>query len=161
MNVLAALIPVIHKEEIDNVMKEILIAEHISFSYDGTTEVAELLAIVVRFLGPTYTIQHRLLHLKLLPKSLTGDELAAILVKLLMFQQNEKKIIFDSRDGCAVNTVAVSTYRFLLPHLIDVICFSHSINIAGGEYFEDSCIIASKIINSWAGIINISSIIRR
>ena len=44
-------IPAIQKVEFDRTMEELKKASALSFSFDGTTEVAELLAVVVRFLS--------------------------------------------------------------------------------------------------------------
>jgi hypothetical protein len=50
---------------------------HISFSFDGTTDVAEVINIVIRFITDRSKITQRLVALKLLSKSSNGDELEA------------------------------------------------------------------------------------
>ena len=71
----------------------------ISFSIDGTTELAELSNVVVRFISPGFYIQHRCIDLSLLFTSLTGGQQGALLIKLfvLTFQIAPETLHF----GCA------------------------------------------------------------
>lgn len=75
------IIPFVWHQERDKV-KEELRGRNLSVVFDGTTHVEEALAIVVRFVDD-FTIKQRLLCLKLLKKSTTGEELARVLISTL------------------------------------------------------------------------------
>ena len=74
-----------------------------STGYDGTTDVAERVVIIVRFLSKNGRIQHRLLYFKLFDRSLDGPESARILLDFLDLAKNKDKIVAMTRDGAAVN----------------------------------------------------------
>ena len=67
------LIPLIHKDEEDKIKEEIC-GKCISVIFDGTTQVAEAMVVVVQFVDEQWKIQQRVVRLMLLAKSLTGKE---------------------------------------------------------------------------------------
>ena len=44
--------------------------------FDGTTHTCEALAIILRFVSESWSIEQRLIRIQLLTKSLTGEEIA-------------------------------------------------------------------------------------
>ena len=69
------LIPFIHQEEIKRIKKEIE-GEKVFVIFDGTTRLGEAMAIITHFVDTKWAIQQRLIHMQLLAKSLTGEEIA-------------------------------------------------------------------------------------
>ena len=55
----------------------------VSVIFDGTTRLGEALAIVVRFVDDSFSIQQRLVRLQLLVKSMTGEEIARELINVI------------------------------------------------------------------------------
>lgn len=95
----AQYIPRLLDTEIKTVQEELRGCQAYSYSFDGTTEVAELVCVVVRFIGKTSTIQHRVLSFKVLQRSLNADELAAHLLEVLALPAEAKRVHYNSRDG--------------------------------------------------------------
>ena len=56
--------------------------------FDGTTQLCEALAIVVRFITTDWEIKQRLVRLQLIAKSLKEDELAHEIITVLAQQYN-------------------------------------------------------------------------
>ena len=82
MTEVSKFIPILLNEEKKVVEGEIGDMEF-SFSFDGTTEVAELFCVTVRFISKkTMAICHRVLSFKLLAKSMNAEEVAAHLVEV-------------------------------------------------------------------------------
>ena len=110
---LSELIPFIHHEEVSQIKKEIS-GKHLSVIFDGTTHVEEALAVIVRYVDD-FQIKQRLACIKLLKKSMTGEELAR-------------------RDRASVNSVAMRTLSLIYPSILDVGCFSHTIDHVGENF---------------------------
>ena len=55
----------------------------VSIIFDGTTHVCEAMVIVLRFVDDQWTIQQRVCSLKLLAKSLSGEEVAQQIVSVI------------------------------------------------------------------------------
>ena len=77
---LSDLIPFIRKQEVMKITEEID-GKKVSVIFDGTTRLGEALVIILRFIGDDWEI-NRLIHLQLLAKSLTGEEIARELISL-------------------------------------------------------------------------------
>ena len=69
------LVPYIVTQEQADIKGEIL-GEPVPVIFEGTTRLGEAMAIVVRFIDNSFSIQQRLIHLQLLLKSMTGEEIA-------------------------------------------------------------------------------------
>jgi hypothetical protein len=128
------LIPLVLQMEMETVAKECN-KRNISFSFDGTTDVAEVVNIVIRFVTDGSKITQRLLVLKLLSKSPDASELARFLHSTLL-QDNKlrvENIHAAMRDGAPVNGAALSKLEVIFPFCVFPICLSHSINVVGCE----------------------------
>ena len=73
-------IPFIHKQEFETIREEI---KGISVIFDRTTCLGEALAIVIRYVDSKWKIVQRLVHLQMLLKSVTSEELARELISVL------------------------------------------------------------------------------
>ena len=76
------LIPFIREQEVAKIKQEIA-GRKVSVIFDGTTRLGEAMVIVLRFVDDDWQIQHCLIHLQLLAKSLTGEEIARELISVL------------------------------------------------------------------------------
>ena len=96
--------------------------------FDGTTRLGVAFAVVVRFVTKEWTIEHRLVKMQLLAKSLTGNEIARELIHILSTDYNIRSnhLIAAMRDRTSTNEVAMRTIIVLYPRLLDVGCFSHT-----------------------------------
>jgi hypothetical protein len=148
-------IPALRSAELETCKEELSKAIAISFSMDGTTEVAELLNVVVRYVSRGFYIQHRCINLSLLFTSLTGEQQGALLIKLflLIFQIAPETLHFGCADGCAANGVAMRAVQLLNPRLGHTICLAHSSNVSG-SVFMVTCTVANAYINAWASLIS-------
>ncbi len=105
-----------------------------SVVFDGTTHVDEALAIVLRFFDEK--IKQRLVCLKLLSKSMTGEEQAREIISTLSTSYiiSSSQLVAAMRDRASVNNVAMSTVKLLYPGVIDVGCFSHTLDRVGEQF---------------------------
>ena len=76
------LIPFLCSQEQADIKNEIG-EKPVSVIFDGTTRLGEALAIVVRFVDDSFSIQQRLVRLQLLVKSMTGEEIARELINVI------------------------------------------------------------------------------
>jgi len=160
LNEVVQFVPQIVKLEYDRVLAELKGSQSFSFTFDGTMETAEMEGVVVRFVSSNNNITHRLLSIKFLAQSMTGVEIARLLLLVLNIQGNMSKIRWGTRDGASANTVAMSNIRNLFDWFFDIICLCHSINVAG-SIFHEECSTLDYVINLWSAMVSISAIIRR
>ena len=66
----------------------------------------------------------------MLAKSLTGEELARELISVLSvtYSITSNSLLAVMRDGASVNNVAIQTLKIVYPLVIDIRCFSHTID---------------------------------
>ena len=69
----------------------------------------------------------------MLAKSLTGEELARELISVLSvaYSITSNSLLAAMRDGASVNNVAIQTLKIVYPLVIDIRCFSHTIDHVG------------------------------
>ena len=129
------MIPVVHQEEKEKLQREIS-RRNISIVFDGTTQVCEALVIVVRFLDDDWCIQQRVARLMLVAKSMSGEELARQLILCLSTELGiaGEKLIASMHDRASVNNVAMQTLKIMYPILVDVGCFSHTLDHVGEKF---------------------------
>ena len=147
---LRELIPLIQEEERTNIREQIKDRE-ISIIFDGTTHVAEAMVIVVRYVDDEWQIHQRVVRLMLLAKSLTGEEVARQLISTLSTELGipSHLLIATMRDRASVNNVAIRTLSILYPQLIDIGCFSHTLDHVG-ENFKTP--ILNEFISAWINL---------
>ena len=129
------LIPFILKE-IETKIKQEIEGKHVSAIFDGITHLGEALAIVLRFISPSWTIQRVFFRLQLFTKSLRGEEVARELIRILSTQYDvgPDQLVASTRDRASVNGVAMRTLKVIYPNILDVGCFSHTVNHVGGRF---------------------------
>jgi hypothetical protein len=128
------LVPFIHQQEQDNLKTE-LKGRDLSITFDGTSRLGEVLAVVVRFVY-NWTIQERLVRLKFLTKSMNGEELARELITVLSIKLSleSHQLLAVMRDRASVNGAALNIVKIMYPNLLDVGCLSHMLNLVGERF---------------------------
>ena len=126
------LIPVIASQE-QSLIKEELKGKFISIIFDGTTRLGEAMAILVRYVDSEWRIQQHLVRLQLIAKSMTGEEIARELISVLSvhYSMTSGSLLGAMRDRAAVNNVAMRTLKVVYPDVLDVGCFSHTLDLVG------------------------------
>lgn len=149
---LAQYIPLLTDTEMERIKNEVESADYLSVIFDGSTYQGEALAILLRYLDGDWKEQQRLVRFHLLAKSLTGAQLARELVEALSttLQLKPGKLIAGTRDGAAVNRVAMEHIKTILyPDILDVICMSHSLDNVG-RHFDTP--ILTEFLQWWTGL---------
>ena len=131
---LSETIPFIHQQEVEEINKEIS-GKNVSVIFDGTTHIDEALAVLLRFVDNFLTKQ-RLVCLKLLSKSMTGEELACMIISTLstLYGIESSRLVASMRDRASVNSVAMATLKLLYPSLLDIGYFSHTLDRVGEQF---------------------------
>ena len=129
-------IPFILKEE-QTTIKEELTDEYISVIFDGTTHFGEAMAVVFRFVSKEWTLEQRLVKLQMLAKSMKGEEIARELIHVLSTEYaiDSSHLVAAMHDRASVNDVAMRIVKVVYPNLLDVGCFSHTLDLVG-EHFH-------------------------
>lgn len=129
-------VPFILKDEENRIRQEID-GKQLSIIFDGTSRLGEALAIVVRFVNDDLSIHQRLVRLQMLIKSLTGEEIARELITALSvsYSIHPSNLLGAMRDRASTNNVAMRSLMIVYPKVVDIGCFSHTIDHVGG-YFK-------------------------
>ena len=147
-------LPFVLKEE-ENRIKE-LDGKNISMIFDGTSHLGEALAIVVRFIDEDWLIQQRLIRVQLLAKSLTGEETAREVINVLSgtYSIRPNCLLATMRDRSLVNNVAMRTIQIIYPNLVDIGCFSHTLDLVGQHFNVPNL---TEFISFWISLFSHSS----
>ena len=131
---LADCIPLLLKQEKETLKNEIAWVP-VSVVFDGTTREGEALAIVVRFVRD-WQIEQRLVRLLLLARPVTGDELAREVLAVLSTELGivSTKLLACMRDRASVNGKAMRTVQIMYPGVMDIGCFSHTLDLVGTKF---------------------------
>ena len=142
-----SLLPFVRQQEQASIKKEIS-GKNVSVIFDGTTHVCEALAIILWFVDDQYQIQQRAVRVMLLAKSLTGEEVAHQLIVCLSTELGIKPelLVAAMRDRASVNSVAMRTLSIVFPNVLDIGCFSHTLDHVG-ENFKTP--ILDQFIKVW------------
>ena len=134
---LRELVPSVVTKEKETLKSELSQVNAVSTIFDGSTRLGEALAIVVRFVDRHWNVQQRLVRLQVLAKSLKANELAQCLIQALAvdFSIQPGALLAAMKDGASVNKAALQQVKFFFPQLLDVTCFSHTIDNVG-KHFE-------------------------
>ena len=136
------------KEEIKN--------KHVGVIFDGTTHTCEVLAVVLRFISDSFTIEQRLVKIELLAKSFNGEEVARELINVLSTTLGitSHYVVATMRDRASVNNVAIRTLKLLYPNLLDIGCFSHTLDLVGDHFKLPQL---TEFLNSWLSLFSHST----
>ena len=101
--------------------------------FDGTTHVCEALVIVLRYIDDRWNIKQQVCRLMLLAKSLSGEEVARQLVSTISTELSipSNLVVAFMTDRTSVNSVAMRTVSVLDSSMLDIGCFSHTLDLVG------------------------------
>ena len=111
------------------------LSKPVSIIFDGTSRLGEALVIVLRFLD-NWEIKQRLVQLQILVKSITGEELAREILGVLCreFKLSTEQVLAAMRDRASVNNVAIRHIKVMFPNLLDIGCYSHTLDLVGSKF---------------------------
>ena len=146
---LSDFIDVIAEDERKKV-KEKIEGRDVSIIFDGTTHVAEALNIILRFVTE-WKVHQRLIRLLLVTKPMNGEELAHQLLSTLSvdFSIPPSSLLAAARDRASVNNVAIRHLKILYPNLVDIGCFSHTLDHVGEKMATPNL---EKFMKSWVSL---------
>lgn len=80
-----------------------------------------------------------------------GEEVARELMSCLStrFGLHSDQVLGSMRDRASVNNVAITTMKIVFPFLLDVGCFSHTLNHVGEKFVVTHL---SEFITSWINL---------
>ena len=144
---LSDLIPFIHREEVGRIKQEIA-GQNDSVIFDGTSRLGEAMVIILQFVTRYWKIEQRLIHMQLLAKSLTGEEIARELITVLQAKYgiSAGTLLASMHDRASTNAVALTTAKVLYPEIVDVGCFSHTLDHVG-EWFSTPTL--NEFVTNW------------
>lgn len=130
------IIPSVLEIEREKIKAEIQNVKEASITFDGTARLGEALAIVMRFVQDDFKPTQRLICLEVLAKPLKGPELAQRLMSCIAVNHSfgPNMLLAIMRDGAAVNGAAIRQLSFFYPNILDVVCFSHTIDNVGSHF---------------------------
>ena len=99
------MVPFVLQEQRTRVRNEIQ-GKDVSLIFDGTTRLGEVLVVILRFLDE-WTVKQRLVSVNFLQKSVTGEELARLIISVLSVSLGVE-LLAVMRDGASVNSAALS-----------------------------------------------------
>ena len=128
------LVPFVSTNE-ENKIKEELSEKSVSAIFDGTTRLGEAFAIVLRFVLEGKIVQ-RLVKLQMLAKPMNADELAREVISVLQIAYgiSSNQLLACMHDRASVNGAAMRTIKVVFPLLVDIGCYSHTIDLAGEKF---------------------------
>ena len=90
------------------------------------------MVIVVQYVEE-WNIQQRLICLKLLQKSMAVEEIALVIIDTLSREYSipPDRLLACMRDHAPVNNVAVRFMKVLYTQILDIGCFSHTLDLVG------------------------------
>ena len=144
------LLPFVLAQEIARI-KEAISGRPISIIFDGTTHVCEAMVIVVRYLTDDWVIKQDVCRLMLLTKSMTGEEVARQIVSTISTEMgiSHELVVGAMHDRASVNEVAMRTVKVLYQNLLDIGCFSHTLDHVG-EHMKTP--ILDEFVKAWIGM---------
>ena len=127
-----------------------------SVIFDGTTHVCEATVIVLRFVDDDWCIKQRVAQIMLLAKSMSAEELARELILCLSTELGitGDRLIASMHDRASVNNAAMRTLKIIYPNIIDIGCFSHTLDLVGEKFCTP---ILDKFSKGWINIFSRST----
>ena len=147
---LRQLLPFILEEEMAS-LKEEISGKHVSIIFDGTTHVCEAMVVVLRYMSSDWAIKQKVCRLMLLEKSLSGEEVARQIITVLSTELGipSNLLVAAMRDRASVNSVAMSTVSIVYNRVMDVGCFSHTLDHVG-ERMKTT--VLDEFSKAWIGL---------
>jgi hypothetical protein len=147
---LAEMIPIVRQQEAEKVHSEIN-GKNVAMVFDGTTHVCEAMVIILRFIDDEWCIKQRVVKIMLLAKALCGEEVARELMVCISTELgiSGNRLVASMRDCASVNNVAMQTVKVLYPNVIDIGCFSHTLDLVGEKFNTP---VLDSFFKTWIGM---------
>ena len=93
----------------------------------------------------------RLVRVQILSKSLAGEEIARELINVISvtYGIRSNKLLVAMRDRASTNNVAMHTLKIVYPLVVDIGCFSHTIDHVGSRFKTPTL---SEFITAWISL---------
>lgn len=129
------LVPFVLEEEKSRIKKREISDKFLSLVFDGTSRLGEVVTVFVHYIDG-WEIQQRLVRLEFLTKSMSGEEVARELINILsvMLGVESRLLLAAMRDRASVNNAAMRVVSIVYPNVLDVGCFSHTLDIVGEKF---------------------------
>lgn len=108
----------------------------LSIIFDGSPRQGDAIAIIVRFFDNNWMITQRRVRIDVFSKSVNAYEQTEVLNQCFAMDYGirETSLLAAMRDGASVNQAALNKIVFIFPKLLNVVCFSHTINNVGNHH---------------------------
>ena len=117
-----------------------------------TSRLGEALAILLHFVGDDYSLQQCLVRVQMLSKSLTGEEIARELITVSVTHSiHPNNLLAVMRDRPSTNAVAMRTLTVIYPDVVDIGCFSITID-HGGSNYKTPMLMDCTCTSSWISL---------
>ena len=105
------------------------------------------MAVVVRYINYSFSIQQCLIRLQLLTKNMMGEEIVREIINALFvhYSIGSNLIMALMHDKAACNTVALRTLKVVYPMLVRIGCFSHTHDLVREKF----CIPLLSSVTIW------------
>ena len=83
-----------------------------------------------------WNITRRLVRIQVGSKSVNANELGQVLNQCLSVEYGFRgnSLIAAMRDGASVNQAALNIVSFIFPNMLNVVCFSHTLDNVGNHF---------------------------
>ena len=144
------IVPLILQQEKEKIRNEIS-GKCLSVIFDGTSRLGEVFVIVIRFVDSGWLVHQRLIRVKLLANSLSGEEIAREIINSLSLEYGvgSEHVLAVMHDCASTNVVAMRTLKVLYPLAQGIGCFSHTLDHVGERF---STPIAHEFVTYWISL---------
>ena len=130
------------KQEIEQIKQELempgqaVLRRDISVIFDSSTRQGEVIAIIVQFMDNDWNINQRLVRINVCSKSVNANQLAQVLNQCLSVEYGVRgnSLLAAMQDGASVNQAALNIVSFISPNMVNVVCFSHTLDNVGNHF---------------------------
>ena len=127
------------KQEIEQIRQELempgqaVLRRDISVIFDSSTRQGEAIAIIDQFMDNDWNINQRLVRINVCSKSVNANQLAQVLNQCLSVEYGVRgnSLLAAMQDGASVNQAALNIVSFIFPNMVNVVCFSHTLDNVG------------------------------
>ena len=130
------------KQEIEQIKQELempgqaVLRRDISVIFDSSTSQGEAIAIIVQFMDNDWNINQWLVRINVCSKSVNANQLAQVLNQCLSVEYGVRgnSLLAAMQDGASVNQAALNIVSFISPNMVNVVCFSHTLDNVGNHF---------------------------
>ena len=88
----------------------------------------------MRFVSDEWNLEQQLIRMQMLAQSMTGEEVARELISVLKYSVKSELLLAAMRDRASVNNLAMQTVKVVYPLIVDIGCFSHTLDHVGDNF---------------------------